>query len=118
VPNDYRDLALAVCEQHSNVHRAFELRPATFVKIFDKLNLWRQPARLNDVLLCCQADHAGRLGLESQPYPQKQRFELAFQAALSVDVQQVVKAGFQGKDIREELTRRRVLAVEEALSLQ
>lgn len=118
VPNDYRDLALAVCEQHSNVHRAFELRPATYVRIFDKLNLWRQPERLNDVLLCCQADHAGRLGLESEPYPQKQRFELAFQAALSVDVQQVVKAGFQGKEIREELTRRRVLAVEEALSLQ
>lgn len=116
VPNDFRDLALAVCDQHSNVHRAAELRPATFVKIFDKLDVWRQPERLNKVLLCCQADHAGRLGLESLPYPQKERFEVAYQAALAVDVQLVVKDGFVGKAIRDELTARRVKAVEIALS--
>lgn len=117
VPNEFRDLALAVCEQHSNVHRAAELRPATFIKIFDKLDVWRQPERLNKILLCCQADHAGRLGLESQPYPQKARFEAAYQAALAVDVQLVVKDGFQGKEIRDELTLRRTKAVEIALSV-
>ncbi len=116
IPNEYRDLALAVCEQHSNVHRATELRPATFIKIFDKLDVWRQPERLNKVLLCCQADHCGRLGFESLPYPQKVRFEMAYQAALAVDVQLVVKDGFQGKGIRDELTLRRVKAVAVAFS--
>jgi tRNA nucleotidyltransferase (CCA-adding enzyme) len=115
VPNDFRDLALAVCEQHSNVHRANELRPDTFIRIFDKLDVWRQTERLNKILLCCQADHTGRLGFEHHPYPQKERFELAYSAALSVDVQSIVKEGFQGKAIRDELTARRVKAVESAL---
>lgn len=116
LPNDYRELALIVCEQHSNIHRAMELRPQTFVKIFDKIDAWRKPERLEWLLLCCQADHAGRLGLESQPYPQKARFEQAYNAALSVNVQDIVKEGFQGKAIRDELTLRRTKAVSDLFS--
>lgn len=112
VPNEYRDLALAVCEQHSNVHRADELRPSTYIKIFDKLDVWRQPERLNKVLLCCQADHAGRLGMERLPYPQAERFKLAYQAALTVNNKDIIADGFQGKAIRDELTIRRAKAVE------
>ncbi|MGL4748678.1 MAG: multifunctional CCA addition/repair protein, partial [Shewanella sp.] len=36
VPNEYRDLALLVSDQHQNVHQAFELRAETIIKIFDK----------------------------------------------------------------------------------
>ena len=111
VPNDCKELALLVCEQHSNVHRAAELKPATKLKILNKLDAWRKPQRFFDVLLCCQADHAGRLGLEHQPYPQKALFEHAYQAALEIDVQQVIQDGFQGKAIREELDRRRIQAI-------
>lgn len=111
VPNEFRDLALLVCEHHSNVHRAQELRPATFIKILDKMDSWRKPERLEQVLLCCQADHAGRKGLENQPYPQSQLFKNAFQAALSVEVKHIVAAGFKGAAIREELTKQRIEAV-------
>lgn len=111
VPNEFRDLALLVCEHHSNVHRAQELRPATFIKILDKMDSWRKPERLEQVLLCCQADHAGRKGLENQPYPQSQLFKNAFQAALSVEVKHIVTAGFKGAAIREELTKQRIEAV-------
>lgn len=111
VPNEFRDLALLVCEHHSNVHRAQELRPATFIKILDKMDCWRKPERLEQVLLCCQADHAGRKGLENQPYPQSQLFKNAFQAALSVEVKHIVAAGFKGAAIREELTKQRIEAV-------
>ncbi|WED21473.1 multifunctional CCA addition/repair protein [Vibrio sp. JC009] len=115
-PNDYKELALAVCAQHSNVHRAEELRPATFLKIFNKLDVWRKPEKLEQVLLCCLADHRGRKGLESQPYPQKELFEKAFEAALSVDVQDVISDGFKGKGIRDEMERRRLSAVSFQLS--
>ncbi len=117
VPNDYKDLALLVCEHHSNVHRAFELRAQTYIKIFDKMDVWRKPERLEPILQCCQADHAGRLGLESEPYPQRQRFETAFQIAKNVDVKEVVAAGFKGADIKEELTKRRIEAVKNKLNI-
>ncbi|MDF4886614.1 HD domain-containing protein, partial [Vibrio parahaemolyticus] len=41
VPNEFRDLALMVCEQHSNIHRAAELKPQTIIKILNKLDVWR-----------------------------------------------------------------------------
>lgn len=117
VPNEYRDLALLVCEHHTNIHRAPELRAQTFIKIFDKMDVWRKPERLEPILLCCKADHAGRLGLESEPYPQKACFEMAFDVAKNVDVKEVVAAGFKGAEIREELSKRRIEAVKSALRI-
>ncbi|WP_217520876.1 multifunctional CCA addition/repair protein [Vibrio metschnikovii] len=114
IPNECKDLALLVCEQHSNIHRAAELKASTKLKILDKLDVWRKPERLYDVLLCCQADHAGRLGCEANAYPQRDLFLNAYQAALSVKVQQVIADGFQGKAIKEELNKRRIQAISAA----
>ncbi|MEF2507587.1 multifunctional CCA addition/repair protein [Vibrio mimicus] len=113
VPNEFRDLALAVCAQHSNIHRADELKPATKLKVLGLLDVWRKPERLEQVLLCCEADHRGRLGLEDKPYPQLDIFLRAYQAALSVEVQAVIRDGFQGKQIKEELDKRRIQAISE-----
>ncbi|PMO40947.1 multifunctional CCA tRNA nucleotidyl transferase/2'3'-cyclic phosphodiesterase/2'nucleotidase/phosphatase [Vibrio sp. 10N.222.52.B12] len=111
VPNEFRDLALIVCEQHSNIHRAAELKPQTIIKILNKFDVWRKSERLQDILICCQADHAGRKGLEDQPYPQAELFMQAYQAAASVDVQAIIKDGFKGPTIRDEQEKRRVEAV-------
>ncbi|EMR35553.1 multifunctional CCA addition/repair protein [Vibrio harveyi] len=115
VPNEFRDLALMVCEQHSNIHRAAELKPQTVIKILNKFDVWRKSERLQDILICCQADHAGRKGLELQPYPQAELFMQAYKAAASVDVQAIIKDGFQGPAIRDEQEKRRVEAVRIAL---
>ncbi|MFW7525094.1 multifunctional CCA addition/repair protein [Vibrio ostreicida] len=112
-PRDFRDLALLVCEQHSNIHRAAELKPATILKLLNKIDVWRKPDRLNEVLLCCQADSQGRTGFEATDYPQKRVFETAYHAALHVNVQDVVKAGYQGAAIREEVNQRRLTAIKD-----
>ena len=111
VPNDYRDLALMVCEQHSNIHRAAELKPATKLKILNQFDVWRKPARLEEILLCCMADSRGRTGHEQIDYPQKSIFERAYQAALTVDPQAIIADGFKGAAIREEMEKRRIEAV-------
>ncbi|MGD8232291.1 multifunctional CCA addition/repair protein [Vibrio sp. TRT 1302] len=113
VPNEYRDLALMVCEQHSNIHRAAELRPETKLKVLNKFDVWRRPERLEDILLCCMADSRGRTGYDDIDYPQKTIFEQAYQAALSVDVQSIIQDGFKGADIRQEMEKRRVTAIKE-----
>ena len=112
VPNEYRDLALMVCEQHSNIHRAAELKSATKLKILNKFDVWRKPERLDDILLCCMADSRGRTGHEKIEYPQKSLFEDAYQAALAVDVKAIIADGFKGVAIREEMDVRRVMAIE------
>ena len=111
VPNEFKELALLVCEQHSNIHRAAELKASTKLKILNKLDVWRKPERLEEVLLCCQADHSGRLGCEENPYPQKAIFDAAYQAALSIEVKDIIADGFQGKAIRDELEKRRIEAI-------
>ena len=111
VPNDFKELALAVCAQHSNIHRADELKPSTILKIFNKLDVWRKPEKLDQVLITCEADHRGRKGHEDQPYPQSTLFKKAYQAALSVNVQTIIADGFQGKAIRDEMEKRRIEAL-------
>ncbi|MFV0448419.1 MAG: multifunctional CCA tRNA nucleotidyl transferase/2'3'-cyclic phosphodiesterase/2'nucleotidase/phosphatase, partial [Vibrio sp.] len=111
VPKQFKDLALLVCEQHSNIHKAAELKASTKLKILNTIDVWRKPERLKEVLLCCQADHAGRLGCEDNPYPQKTIFEDAYKAALSVEVKDIIADGFQGKAIRDELEKRRILNI-------
>ena len=113
VPNEYRDLALMVCEQHSNIHRASELRPETKLKVLNKFDVWRKPERLQDILICCMADSRGRTGFEDIDYPQKAIFEHAYKAALSVNVQDIIEDGFKGADIRTEMEKRRVEAIRE-----
>ncbi|MCE0493403.1 multifunctional CCA addition/repair protein [Vibrio salinus] len=117
LPNDYRELALIVCEQHSNVHRAMELRSDTFVRIFAKIDVWRKPERLNALLTCCHADHTGRKGSEMKPYPQKAIFEQAYAAAAAVNAQDVIALGFKGKEIREQLDKLRAHQIKMELNL-
>lgn len=111
VPNEYRDLALMVCEQHSNIHRAAELRPETKLKVLNKFDVWRKPERLEDILICCMADSRGRTGYEDIDYPQRELFTDAYQAALAVNVQDIIKDGFKGADIRTEMEKRRIEAI-------
>ncbi|KJY82163.1 2', 3'-cyclic nucleotide 2'-phosphodiesterase [Vibrio galatheae] len=111
VPNEFRDLALLVCEQHSNIHRAAELKPETKLKVLNKFDVWRKPERLKDILTCCMADSRGRTDFETIDYPQKDIFELAYQAALAVNVQDIINDGFKGAEIKAELERQRVSAI-------
>ncbi|MEZ8127982.1 multifunctional CCA addition/repair protein [Enterovibrio norvegicus] len=111
VPNAYRDAALLVCAEHTNVHNAGELKASTYIKIFDRNDVWRKPERVTQLAVASQADHQGRTGFEDRPYPQADWLLGAFNAANSVEVKTIVAEGFTGQGIREELTRRRVVSV-------
>ncbi|WP_413111180.1 multifunctional CCA addition/repair protein [Thaumasiovibrio sp. DFM-14] len=113
VPNEYRQLAVIVCTEHTNVHRAFELRPDTIIKLFDRIDVWRRPERLEQLLTAAKADCRGRTGLEDAPYPQKAYLLACFNAAVAVTVQPIIAAGFKGAEIRAELGRQRAEAVAE-----
>lgn len=108
IPNDYRDLALLVCQHHSNIHRALELKPSTVLKLFNQVDAWRKPQRFEQILLCCQADHQGRAGLEDSPYPQRDLLLKYYKKANALNVQSIIAQGFQGKAIRDELDRQRI----------
>ncbi len=112
VPNDCRDLALLVSEHHTNIHSAFELRASTMVGIMDKCDAWRKPERFQQMLQCCVADSKGRTGFELLPYPTADYMWQALQQALKVDIQEIIKEGFQGVEIRHKLNEQRIQQVQ------
>jgi tRNA nucleotidyltransferase (CCA-adding enzyme) len=83
VPGEHALLALAVCEHHLSCHRVFELRPGTILRLFETLDIFRKPARLEDFLVSCEADARGRAGLEERDYPQALHLRLLAAAARS-----------------------------------
>lgn len=113
IPNEYRDLALLVSDQHQNVHQAFELRSETIIKLFDKADFWRKPERLEQLLLACIADMRGRTGFEHHAYPQGDYLSACFLAANTVDVKAIITAGFQGAQIKQALNSKRIEVVEQ-----
>ncbi|MHA6999815.1 multifunctional CCA addition/repair protein [Aeromonas schubertii] len=111
VPNDCRDLALLVSDLHTHIHIAFDLKPATLLKVFDKADAWRRPERFAQLLDACRADFFGRTGFEEKVYSQPDYVAEALAAAATVPVKEIVAAGYQGGAIREQLAKRRVDAI-------
>ena len=115
VPVEVRDLARIVAAEHGNIHRALSLRPATLVKLLERMDGLRRPARIDEVLAACACDFHGRPGHETLPYPQADRIRAALDAARAVDAGAVAKATPAGQAIRERVHAARVQAVARAL---
>ncbi|MFZ3389887.1 MULTISPECIES: multifunctional CCA addition/repair protein [Buttiauxella] len=112
VPNEIRDLAKLVAEYHDLIHTIAILQPKTIIKLFDAIDAWRKPQRVEQVALTSEADARGRTGFEASDYPQGRLLRAAWIAAQSVTNKEVIDDGFSGPAIRDELTRRRIAAVE------
>lgn len=111
IPNDIRDLAKLVAEFHDLIHTFPILQPKTVIKLFDAIDAWRKPHRVEQIALTSEADARGRTGFEASDYPQGRMLRAAWIAAQSVTNKEVIEAGFSGPAIREELTKRRIKAV-------
>ncbi|UVC28796.1 multifunctional CCA addition/repair protein [Pantoea sp. SOD02] len=115
VPNQVRDLALVVTEFHDVVHTIERQSADALIALFDRIDAWRKPDRVEKMALTSEADARGRAGLESMAYPQGDYLRLAFALAQAVPTKDVVAAGFKGAEVREELTRRRVAVLQSEL---
>ncbi|WP_197412222.1 multifunctional CCA addition/repair protein [Rheinheimera sp. EpRS3] len=114
VPNDCRDLALLVCEYHQLVHRARELKSSTVLKLFEAIDLWRKPERLDAILLCCTADLRGRTGFEQADYPQASYLQALATAARSTNARDLVAQGLTGEAIKQGLQKARLNSIKAA----
>nr|WP_262410893.1 multifunctional CCA addition/repair protein [Duffyella gerundensis] len=112
VPNHVRDLSLLVTEFHDIVHTVERQSSETLVGLFDRIDAWRKPQRVEQIALTSEADARGRATLENNPYPQGDYLRTAFGVVQAVSPKEVVEAGFTGSDVREELYRRRITALE------
>ena len=92
VPGECRDLAVLAARYHGDVHRAEELRPATVLKLLAAADIYRKPARFEELLAACSCDYHGRTGLENRAYPQADLLRATAQAARAVDAGAIAQA--------------------------
>jgi tRNA nucleotidyltransferase (CCA-adding enzyme) len=117
VPNECRELADVVAREHGNIHRSGEFGAAAVVRLLERCDAFRKPQRFEQVLLACECDARGRLGLEEQAYPQRARLLAALTAARAVDTAtlaaQARDQGLSGEAIGERIQHARVQVVHE-----
>jgi tRNA nucleotidyltransferase (CCA-adding enzyme) len=111
VPKAHRELALAAARDHSNCHRALELKAETLLKLLQRLDSFRRPQKLKQFLLCCEADARGRQGHEERDYPQADYVLQAYQVCNEISTEGIIAAGHQGKAIGEQLHQQRIQAL-------
>jgi tRNA nucleotidyltransferase (CCA-adding enzyme) len=111
VPAALRELGRMAAEQHTNVHRAGELRPGTVLALLAKCDAFRRPERFSEMLLACQCDAQGRTGLEDKPYPQREWLEAARATASAVQLTEAERAGLAGPVIAAVLETKRLAAL-------
>ncbi len=110
-PNECRELALLTSRQHTLVHRARELRPATLMKLLAETDALRRPERFAELLLACECDARGREGLESRPYPQADYLRAVHTAAAAATLSADERQGLAGPQIGAALQAKRLAAV-------
>jgi tRNA nucleotidyltransferase (CCA-adding enzyme) len=120
VPLDCRALAEVVAREHGHVHRSADFGAAALVRLFDRCDAWRRPDRFAEMLLACECDARGRLGMDDSAYPQRPRLLGALQVARGIDsaavTAEAVARGHRGPAIGAALHEARVRAIEAAAS--
>ncbi|WP_026436168.1 multifunctional CCA addition/repair protein [Acidovorax sp. JHL-9] len=115
VPTECRETADVVAREHGNIHRSGDLGAAALVRLIERCDGIRKPARFDEILRACECDARGRLGFEEAPYPQRQRLREALLAVQSVATSGVAaraaELGITGQKVGDMIHAARVQAV-------
>ena len=115
VPHECADLAGVVAREHGNIHRSEGLGADATLRLLERCDAIRKPARFAEVLMACECDARGRAGLQDSPYPQRGRLLLALERVLAVATAPVADAavakGASGVQIGAAVRRARLEAL-------
>ncbi|MBP6861707.1 MAG: multifunctional CCA addition/repair protein [Neisseriaceae bacterium] len=112
VPSDCYELAKMTVREHILIHSVNELKAKTVLALLMRCDVIRRPERFKDMLAVCQADAQGRLGLETQPYPQRAQWASYADAVLAVDAGDIAQACTDKSDIPERIAAARLKALQ------
>ncbi len=120
VSNMYRDIAVMTTREHGNIRRSRELRARTVVLLLERCDAFRRPERFKYVIDATECDLRGRksetVSKENVEFPQRDFWQLAFDAANSVDAASIIQSmGNEIDEIPRVLHRARVEAVARAI---
>ncbi len=114
VPGECRDLAIITARYHGEIHRIKQLSPSALVDLFEALDAFRRPQRLDNILLACLADARGRPGYEAVAYAPSEYMRCMLHNAQRIDVAEIVAASSRSDDIGRRIREARIAALVQA----
>jgi len=114
VPVAVHDLARKVCARHLDCHRILEARPATVMRLLERLDVFRQPRLLPDFVLACEADYRGRKGIQDRSYLQGEYLQRTFNVAAAILARDLDLQGLSGPEVGERLREARIQAIKKS----
>ncbi len=122
VPVECRELAEITAREHGHVHASAALSPAAQLRLLERCDALRRPARFADMLLACECDARGRLGFEQRDYPQRPRLLQALAFARGVDTaavaQRFAALGQAGPQIGQAIHTARIEALRRGFAVR
>jgi tRNA nucleotidyltransferase (CCA-adding enzyme) len=115
VPAACRELAVMVCREHTNVHRAMELNASSIVHLLKRTDAFRRQERFYQFLNACELDARGRLGFEGRAYPQSARLRASLVAAKSVNAGEIAAKNMDKAYLAEQIHGARTRAIKAML---
>lgn len=120
VPVPCRELAEVVAREHGHVHGAMSLGAPALLRLLIRCDAIRRPDRFVRVVMACECDARGRLGLLDRHYPQAAHLHNMLKAALSVDTASLstlaIQQGLSGMEVGAQIEEARVKAIASALA--
>ncbi len=113
VPNHFRQLAVAVTEYHLMCHKAQALEPESILELLKGIGALKSSDKLEDFILCCEADARGRTGFEERDYPSADYLRAALSKVTDISIADLVKSGLEGAEIGRQLSLRRIACIAE-----
>ena len=113
VPNHFRQLALAVTEYHLMCHKALQLEPESILGLLRGVGGLKSMDRLENFLLCCEADARGRKGCEQRDYPPANFLRAVLEKLSAVSISDLVDKAVDGAEIGRQLDLRRNACIAE-----
>lgn len=110
IPSDYRHMAIMASRYHLLIHRLYELKPSTIVKILEQVDAFRRPQLFEQLLLVCEADAKGRM--ITCDYPQANHWREVYQVCAKIVAKQVIEKGYKGSEIKQQLHQLKAFAIE------
>jgi tRNA nucleotidyltransferase (CCA-adding enzyme) len=111
VPNNFRQLALAVTEYHLMCHKALELEPELVLALLKGIGALKSSDKLDNFILCCVADARGRTGFETREYPSANYLRETLDRVMDISIADLVKSGIEGAEIGRQLSLRRIACI-------
>jgi tRNA nucleotidyltransferase (CCA-adding enzyme) len=115
VPAACKELAVMVCREHTNIHRAMELNASSIVHLFKRTDAFRRPERFKMMLRACEMDAKGRLGFHDREYPQFGHLLQALKAATSINAGEIAAKNTDKTYLAEQIHGARTRAIKAVL---